>query len=440
MTAAPLITPAQRAEDARDPLTGLTSEFRSRATLAEWQAEGADNVQAMLVALGELDALNTAFGRVIGDAVLCETARRITSFAEDEFAGSVSLRGRIGGSSFLVAVREECSRERWHLLAEALADTLALPYRSGADTPGIRLWPRLILARGGAAEAPAALLDKLAEGLMQPRSGSSRRIEWIGGKPGRFGSGRRKLENDLLSAIDRNEIAIVYQPQYACQDGRLIGAEALARWDHPEAGQLGASALFTLAERTDHVAQLSRHVIGRALAEAAAWPDTLRLSVNATAIDLSAASFGPELIRLAKAARFPLDRLTLEITEQSRLGDIAKAQAILAELSSCGVSIALDDFGAGFCNFRYLKLLPLSVLKLDRAMIDGICDDQRDLAVFRGILAMARALDLKIVVEGVESEAQRQIVTVEGCTYYQGFLASAPLSRADFVKLAAHSA
>lgn len=428
--------PALKHEDTRDPLTGLVGEMKSRATLAEWQAEGADNVQAMLVALGELDALNTAFGRVVGDAVLCETARRIASFADDEFGGSVSLLGRIGGSSFLVAVRDECSRARWQVLAEALADTLALPCRIGAEVPDIRLWPRLILARSGAAEAPAALLDKLAEGLIRPRSGSPRRIEWIGGKPGRFGSGRRRLENDLLSAIDRDEISVVYQPQYACLDGQLVGAEALARWDHPEAGQLGASTLFPLAERTDHVAQLSRHIIGRALTEAAAWPDDLRLSVNATAVDLSAESFGAELIRLAEAACFPLRRLTLEITEQSLLGDIGQARAILTELSNRGVRVALDDFGAGFCNFRYLKLLPLHLLKLDRAMIEGICDDQRDLAVFRGILAMARALDLEVVVEGVETDAQRRIVTTEGCAYYQGFLASEPLSRAAFARLA----
>lgn len=424
---------------AADSLTGLLDEVQARARLGQWQAVQEGNLQAMLIALGEFGALNTAFGRKAGDAILLETARRIAWFAAEEFAGRPALLARVGGSSFLVAVQGDTSRKRWQWLAEALADLLARPYQAGENTASIRLWPRVVLARAGLQEAPADLLDKLAEGLNRLKEAGAARTAWVGGEPGMFGAGRRQLETDLLSALDRDEISVVFQPQYSCRDGRLIGAEALARWNHREAGQLGAATLFAVAERINFGAQLSRHIIALALREAAGWAGQLRLSVNATAGDLAAGSFGDELVRLAGDARFPLHRLTVEITEESLLGDIAEVSASLARLSGQGVCIALDDFGAGFCNFRYLKLLPLRLLKLDRAMIEGVVEDARDLAVLRGIIAMAKALSLEVMAEGVENEEQRALAAAEGCVYYQGFLGSGPVDGQTFVRLAAAS-
>lgn len=420
----------------RDALTGLASSAHAAGVLERWQTDGEPPPQAMLIALGEMKAVNLSFGQTAGDAVLVETARRITHFADDEFAGRDRLIARIGGSEFLLAIHGDCSRERWQWLGEALADAIAMPFRGVEEAASIRLWPLVVLARAGAADDGGALLDKLADGLSTLSQGGATRIAWADGQQGRYGPDCRRLERDLLSAIDRDEIALVYQPQYALSDDRLTGAEALARWDHPCFGQLGAATLFHLAERTDHVAQLSRHIIARAMDDAAMWPADLSLSVNVTATDLSAGSFGPELVKLAAEAGFPLQRLTLEITEQMLLGDMAKAQATLSRLSEQGVTIALDDFGAGFCNFRYLKLLPLDMLKLDRSMIDGILEDARDLSVLRGIVAMARALDLTVVVEGVEIDAQRELVAAEGCASYQGFLRSPPVGSADLVKLA----
>jgi EAL domain-containing protein (putative c-di-GMP-specific phosphodiesterase class I)/GGDEF domain-containing protein len=418
----------------RDPLTGLATISQAAETLKSWQAT-ASQAQAMLIALGEMGALNLAFGPAVGDSVLCETARRIALFADDEFAGQTCLVARVDGSTFLVAVQEEWARDRWQWLAEALADAIALPFRDGDDAASIRLWPRIILARSGPMDGAGSLLDKLAEASDRSRELGAARIGWAQGAPTQFGAGRRQLEHDLLSAIDRDEIAVCYQSQYALPDDRLIGAEALARWNHPEFGQLGASTLFNIAARIDHVAHLSRHIIARAFAEAAVWPEALRLSVNVTASCLSVAEFGQETTMLARDNGFGLHNLTVEITEQALIGDMTLAQATLTRLADQGVRIALDDFGAGFCNFRYLKLLPLSLIKLDRSMIDGILEDPRDLSVFRAIVALARALDIKVVVEGVENEEQRAMITAEGCDSYQGFLRSAPVTQAEFLKL-----
>lgn len=419
----------------RDPLTGLATISQAADTLKNWQA-AASQAQAMLIALGEMGALNLAFGPAVGDSVLWETARRIALFADDEFAGQTCLVARVDGSTFLVAVQEEWARDRWQWLAEALADAIALPIRNGDDGATVRLWPRIILARSGPMDGAGSLLDKLAEASDRSREFGAARIGWAQGAPTQFGAGRRQMERDLLSAIDRDEIAVCYQPQYGLANDRLIGAEALARWNHPRLGQLGAGPLFAIAARIDHVAHLSRHIIARAIADAVAWPDELHLSVNVTASCLSIAEFGREIGALARDSGFALSRLTIEITEQALIGDMSLAQAALNHLAEQGVRIALDDFGAGFCNFRYLKLLPLSLIKLDRSMIDGILDDPRDLSVFRGIVAMARALDLKVVVEGVENEEQRVLIAAEGCDSFQGFLRSPPGTQAEFLTLA----
>ena len=153
--------------------------------------------------------------------------------------------------------------------------------------------------------------------------------------------------------------------------------------------------------------------------------------------DLAAISYADTLLGIVRESGFPPDRLTLEVTEQVLLSDIHAAAKTLERIAAEGIRVALDDFGAGFCNFRYLKLLPLHYLKLDRSMVDGIADDARDLEVLRAIVAMARALSLKVIAEGIEDESQRDLIVREGCDFYQGFLRAQPMSEEEFLALAA---
>jgi EAL domain-containing protein (putative c-di-GMP-specific phosphodiesterase class I) len=239
----------------------------------------------------------------------------------------------------------------------------------------------------------------------------------------------------LLAAIARGEIEILFQPQFAAEDDTLIGAEALARWHHPEHVLIGGAALFEAAEQAGLVTRLSRHVAEAALAAAARWGGELRLSLNVTAADLAEAGFAGAIVALLVAADFPPERLTLEITEQALVADLDRSAERLRPLADLGVRIALDDFGAGFCNFGYLKRLPLHYLKLDRSMVEGIDESPRDLAVLRGILSMAQALDLGVVAEGIERESQRDVIAREGCAAWQGFLGARPITADDFVIL-----
>ena len=433
-------TAANLRSTARDALTGLPDAAGARAQLAAWARGDCPRggaVHAMLIGLGRFDAVNLAYGEAAGDGALVEVARRMIHFAEDEFATGDWLAARIGGGKFLIAAREACSRARWQFLAEALADAVALPIGEIDDAVGIvRLWPRAALMRVLPGEGADAVFDRLAQGLDRAMSRHGSRVAWVDGETAVPGRRSAQLEADLLAAIDREEIEVMFQPQFALADDSLVGAEALARWEHPELGQIGAGPLFAIAERTDHVAQLSRAIAVKALACAADWPKHWRLSLNVTPADLAAASFAREFAALLDTSGFPPDRLTLEITEQVLLADLERAAAALAPLTEAGVRVALDDFGAGFCNFRYLKVLPLDYLKLDRAMIEGLTEDSRDLAVFRAIAALARALDLQLIAEGVESEAQRDLVAQEGAAIYQGFLRAAPMRAGEFARFA----
>lgn len=430
--------------DLRDILTGLAGSDAAQHRLNEWQQQAADEgraapVHTMLLALGRFDTVNLAYGEAAGDGALVTVAQRIGHFSEDEFEDGDWIAARIGGGKFLLAVREACSRERWQWLGEALADAVAHPIAGleGSDT--LRLWPRIALMRAMPGEGPKMIFERLGQALERAHQSHGQRVVWADGGHTPRGRPSAQLEADLLAAIDRGEIEVVYQPQYSLPDDRLIGAEALARWQHPQLGRIGASALFAIAERADHVAPLSRHIAERALGHAAAWPGDMRLSLNVTPADLAAGSFGAELRAMIGASGFAPGQLTLEITEHVLLAELERAAAMLGDLRAGGVRIALDDFGAGFCNFRYLQILPLDYLKLDRAMVEGIAHAPKDMAVFRAIVAMAKALSLQVIAEGIETTAQRDLIASEGCEFYQGFLQAAPMGPEEFAALAAKS-
>lgn len=414
-----------------DALTGLPGRDAARARLAEWLDRG-EPVHALLIGLRRFDAVNLAYGSAAGDAALVEVAARIRHFAHGELDGAwIAARG--GGGQFLLLSTEPCSRERWQMVGAQVLEALARPLALGGST--LRLSPRGALLRSLGGEDADSLLDRLGQALETVMAAPGRRLSWADGEAIRAGRSAAQLEADLLRAIDLGEIEVVYQPQWSCADDQLTGAEALARWNHPRLGRIGAGALFAIAERADHVPQLSRHIAKTALAGARDWPDPLRLSLNVTPNDLAEANFAAGFADLVATSGFPAARLTLEVTEQVQLADVAQAALALERLAGLGMRIALDDFGAGFCNFRYLKLLPLHYLKLDRSMIEG-AGDPRDLAVLRAIVAMAGALDLAVIAEGVETEAQRRLAAGEGCAFYQGFLRAQPLGAAEFRQLA----
>jgi EAL domain-containing protein (putative c-di-GMP-specific phosphodiesterase class I) len=243
------------------------------------------------------------------------------------------------------------------------------------------------------------------------------------------------LAAQLADAMALGAIEVLFQPQYDTDSGKVTGAEALARWRHPQLGEIRGDELFRIAASAGMVRQVSDHVMDEALQAAALWPAHLRLSVNITASDLATPGF-PDIVAAALCRNdFAPERLTLEITEQALVADLDRSAARLTQLVDLGIKVALDDFGAGFCNFRYLKILPLHTLKLDRSMIEGVAEDRRDLEVLRGIVALAGALDLAVVAEGIETQAQLDAIASVGCGSWQGFLGAKPMRAREFAAL-----
>ncbi|HLL58816.1 MAG TPA: EAL domain-containing protein, partial [Allosphingosinicella sp.] len=247
-----------------------------------------------------------------------------------------------------------------------------------------------------------------------------------------------QLEIDLRRALDQGEIEILFQPQVSITTGRIEGAEALARWRHPQYGELGAVTLFNVAARSDYLVQLSDHVQRKAITAAAAWPDALsrlRLSVNITAADIVRPGFASQFIELVEESDFDAKRLTVEVTESGLIEDLNAAAYLLATLREGGLRVAIDDFGTGYSSLAYLKALPLDYLKIDKRLCEDITGSPRDRIVVRSVIDMARSLGLGVIAEGVETEEQLGLLAQEGCNLYQGFLCSRPVDTAALVAL-----
>jgi len=420
-----------------DNLTGLVGAGPARDWLDAAAAAGG-GAKAMLISLPRLQSVNLAYGKTAGDQVLVEMAHRIREFVETEIGPDTlpdTLTARLAGGQFLIASRCPIDNDRWQYLAEMLGRVIGKAQT--VEDEALHLVPRIALLDAQAGDSGETMIDRLAQAAASLERLPGRRVMWADEGETVPGGSIALLEADLLGAMHRDEIAILFQPQFDIHTGALAGAEALARWQHPRFGRIAAETLFAVADRGDHVAQLSHHIATRALALAARWPaGPLRMSLNITAEDFAQGDVEGRVRTLLAQSGFAADRLTLEITEQSLIGDFDASARALQALADDGVQIALDDFGTGYSNFRALKVLPLDTLKLDRSLVRDIAHDPRDRAIVCAMIAMARALDLKVIAEGIETEAQLAILAEEGCDLFQGFLRSGPVSAEEFCVLA----
>lgn len=246
---------------------------------------------------------------------------------------------------------------------------------------------------------------------------------------------------DLQSALAGDEIEVLFQPQVDIITGKVTGVEALARWQHPDLGELGPDRLFDIAARSGTTTALSRHIQDRALSQASQWPaplDKLRLAVNVTSEDLADSNFSSEMTERLRRTCFPAGRLTLEITEAGLIADLGRAATVLQGLRQLGIQIAIDDFGTGYSSLAYLKALPLDTLKIDREFTQDITGSDKARIIISSVIGMARALGLTVIAEGVETECQRELLAAQGCAIYQGFLFAPALDEKALAGLLAH--
>lgn len=416
----------------RDYLTGL----RSRQAAMDWldRRTGLPTT-VLLLSISQFERMNAAYGQVVGDALLGRIARRIERMVDDVAPGA--MVARIGGTEFLVGLTGEAAAgDRATFLARQIVGAIGRPFSAGDHL--IRLIARCGIAQARSEDDATLLLRRAGMALADARQGSGEGIRILSAEKHSRQVDPDRLETDLRLALDRAEIGIVFQPQYPVDSDRISGVEALARWNHPHYGALGAGILFATAERSDYMLPLSAHIVGEALRQAAEWPRALadlRLSINLTAADMAQPGFLSDLLTSVDASGFPRSRLTVEITESGLIRDIDAAAMLLRALRSEGLAVAIDDFGTGYSSLAYLKSLPLDYLKIDSGLAQDIAGTARDRIIVRGVIHMAKSLGLKVIAEGVETEQQLDLLAREGCDYYQGFLRSAAVPSPELVQL-----
>jgi len=247
---------------------------------------------------------------------------------------------------------------------------------------------------------------------------------------------RLALAGELRAAIDRGELVLHYQPKADLSSGRVVGVEALVRWEHPTHGLLSSNEFVPIAERTGLIRPLTRHVLRAAAAQATAWIEAgldLHVAVNLTIPDLLDLELPDRIAALLQENSLDPARLELEITESSILADPFRVRQVLTRLNEMGLRLAIDDFGTGYSSLAYLKRLPVQTLKIDRSFVTGMCSDPSDATIVRSTIDLGRNLGLAVVAEGVESLETWNALRGLGCTLAQGYLIGRAVPADDLV-------
>ncbi len=231
--------------------------------------------------------------------------------------------------------------------------------------------------------------------------------------------------SDLREAIEKNQLRVLYQPQMTSDGSRMASVESLVRWEHPVHGLLGPGHFVPLAEKTSLISELGEAVLRQSCIDALRWPQ-ISVGVNVSPLQFRDPAFAEKIEAIVRQSGLPFERLELEIVESSYFDDPDKAEAMLRRLRDLGIRIALDDFGTGYSSLSCLLRLPLDKIKIDRSFVVGV-DTIRSASIIHAIIALARAIGLKVTAEGIETEDQQRFLRAAGAHYLQGYLYSAPV-------------
>jgi diguanylate cyclase (GGDEF)-like protein len=411
-----------------DTLTGLPNRelFHQRLTEAlAGQGSITPCLAVMLVGLEEFASVNGIHGYSTGDKVLQSLAERLTNLVPAE--ASVA---RFGGDVFAVILPcDEDYRDP--------SDFAALATRLRALMEGpVELADRNVecltsvglsaVNRGG--ETAESLMAQADIALIHGKRASPERVrvfaDWMNDELAL----ELKQITALRRALQTDELYLAYQPQCAA-DGRWQGVEALVRWQTPDGQHVSPAEFIPIAESTGLINSLGSRVFEEALAQAASWHragNPLAVAINLSAIQLRQSDITREIDALLSRHAFPAQWLTVEVTESALMQDLEQGRAVLEQLSNLGVRLAIDDFGTGHSSLAYLARLPVDELKIDKQFVNPIPDDPQSKALCRAIIDMGRALDKRIIAEGVETPAQRDWLAAHGCEAFQGFLFARP--------------
>jgi len=420
-----------------DPLTTLPNRtlFQSRLAHAiNVSQRHGTGLGLLFIDLDGFKNINDSLGHPAGDELLQAIARRLSDNLR-----TVDTLARLGGDEFVVLLEELDGPQEAAVVAQNLLALLRQPFRlsggqevfSGASI-GISLFP------DDAVDA-TQLVRNADAALYQAKSQGRDTYRFYTEALTRVANERMQLESRLRGALERGEFVVYYQPQVATRDGRLLGAEALVRWQTPEGELVPPARFIPLAEETGLIRPLGEWVLRESCAQFRAGFDAglapLTLAVNLSSRQIEQRDLVERLQSVLVETGFPAHLLELEITESAIMAQGDQAPAVLAALKGLGVHLAIDDFGTGYSSLAYLKRFPVDKLKIDRSFMQDIPQDINDVEIAATIIAMAKNLKLKVLAEGVETEEQLAFLQIHDCEAYQGYLYSRPLPAAEFLEL-----
>jgi diguanylate cyclase (GGDEF)-like protein len=414
-----------------DTLTGLPNRRSLAARVAEAAAASRHDGSGFALLVVDLDRfrqINDGLGHDIGDRVLLDVAQRIQGCLRRD-----DMLARLGGDQFALLVRpadagaaEATARRVLNVVAQPSSidgAQFTLTCSVGVALAPSHGWEVDDLAR----HADAAMRAVKAAGrnsfrLHQARAEGDRRSNM-------------KLDHAMRQALVSGRFRLHYQPQVSLVDGRLVGGEALLRWRDPELGEIPPARFIPVAEDSGFILAIGDWVLSQAVRQAALWHQRgcgLPIAINVSALQFQQAQFVERVASVLAVAGVPAHLLELELTESILVHDADEALHRLEALARLGVRLSIDDFGTGYSSLAYLKRFPIGKLKIDRSFVSGLPNDDSDVGIVRAILQVARALGMKAIAEGVETEAQRQFLQDAGCDEFQGYLYAPALDSLSF--------
>lgn len=384
----------------------------------------------LFIDLDEFKPINDTLGHKVGDELLISVARRLEASTRPS-----DTLVRFGGDEFVLLLPDLDSVNEAEEVAERILEELAKPHLIGSHELYISASIG-ISALSENLEHPEKLLQQADMAMYKAKQQGRDTYEIFSPDLDNKLSKRVILRNDLQEAIKSNQLFLHYQPQVD-QAGNLCGLEALVRWKHPQKGFISPADFIPIAEETGQIVQLGKWVTTQACQDAKVLLENElfigRMAVNLSPLQFHRPSFLSTVRGILEKTGLPAEYLELELTEGILMKDTDGAIDILNALAGMGIATAIDDFGTGFSSFSYLRDLPVNKIKIDRSFVSRVNTNEKDAAVCKGVITLAREMDLKVIAEGVETEDQVRFLTENGCEAFQGYYFAKPMSLDDLV-------
>ena len=418
-----------------DPLTSLPNRtlFQDRLNQAVTKAHRAESIVALLfLDLDRFKHINDSMGHHVGDLLLKAVAHRLQNAVRDG-----DTVARLGGDEFTIILEGVAKTKAATIIAEKVLHAFQTPFLLDdkvltiSPSIGISLYPE-------DAEDTTSLIKYADTAMYHAKSLGRNNFQFYTKELNQYATRHVQLEAGLKKALQENEFYLVYQPKYDVKTERIVGLEALLRWESPELGPISPVEFIPLAEETGLINPIGNWAINQACGQLALWHqqgfEHISVAVNLSARQLKADIISTIEVALAVSG-LAAEALELELTESMIMGNPQDSVAVLSKLKALGLTIAIDDFGTGYSSLSYLKRFPIDTLKIDREFVRDITEDPDDAAITSAIITLAHSLELNVVAEGVETQEQLEFLRNGGCDQVQGFLLSKPLTASDCLTL-----